>query len=103
MGSVQASVTAAQWALVVLPGVGNPWQAVCPQLHRYSSQVSQSVVSQVLLAQSAQEQGEQVVAAYMGHVLANAEESVRRLLDRLDATDPARGKGASRDGRETSQ
>ena len=26
----------------------------------------------------------EVVAAYMGHVLANAEESVRRLLDRLD-------------------
>ena len=28
--------------------------------------------------------GRDVVAAYMGHVLANAEESVRRLLDRLD-------------------
>ena len=37
-----------------------------------------------LLVQSAREQGEAVVAAYMGHVLANAEESVRRLLDRLD-------------------
>ena len=28
--------------------------------------------------------GRDVIAAYMGHVLANAEESVRRLLDRLD-------------------
>ncbi len=37
-----------------------------------------------LLVQSAREQGEAVVAAYMDHVLANAEESVRRLLDRLD-------------------
>ena len=35
------------------------------------------------LAQAAAEYGPQVVAAYMRHVLANAEESVRRLLDRL--------------------
>jgi 5-oxoprolinase (ATP-hydrolysing) len=37
-----------------------------------------------VLAQTARENGPDVVAAYMGHVLANAEESVRRLLDRLD-------------------
>ncbi len=36
------------------------------------------------LAETARDYGPQVVAAYMGHVLANAEESVRRLLDRLD-------------------
>jgi len=36
------------------------------------------------LVQTAQEYGPAVVAAYMDHVLANAEESVRRLLDRLD-------------------
>jgi 5-oxoprolinase (ATP-hydrolysing) len=36
------------------------------------------------LAQTAQDYGPQVVAAYMDHVLANAEESVRRLLGRLD-------------------
>jgi 5-oxoprolinase (ATP-hydrolysing) len=36
------------------------------------------------LAQTAREYGAEVVAAYMNHVLANAEESVRRLLDRLD-------------------
>jgi 5-oxoprolinase (ATP-hydrolysing) len=37
-----------------------------------------------VLAQTARDYGPQVVAAYMDHVLANAEESVRRLLDRLD-------------------
>jgi len=37
-----------------------------------------------LLGQAASEQGPEVVAAYMGHVIANAEESVRRLLDRLE-------------------
>lgn len=37
-----------------------------------------------LLASAAQEYGRHVVAAYMSHVLANAEESVRRLLQRLD-------------------
>ena len=36
------------------------------------------------LAQTARDYGPDVVAAYMDHVLANAEESVRRLLDRLD-------------------
>ena len=37
-----------------------------------------------VLAATARDYGAEVVAAYMGHVLANAEESVRRLLDRLD-------------------
>ena len=36
------------------------------------------------LAETAGEYGADVVAAYMNHVLDNAEESVRRLLDRLD-------------------
>jgi 5-oxoprolinase (ATP-hydrolysing) len=36
------------------------------------------------LAQTARDYGAHVVAAYMRHVLANAEESVRRLLGRLD-------------------
>jgi len=39
------------------------------------------------LIQTAREQGADMVAAYMDHVLANAEESVRRLLDRLDDGD----------------
>jgi 5-oxoprolinase (ATP-hydrolysing) len=37
-----------------------------------------------VLAQTASDYGPDVVAAYMRHVLANAEESVRRLLGRLD-------------------
>src|SRR6185503_840273 len=37
-----------------------------------------------VLAQTARDYGADVVAAYMNHVLANAEESVRRLLDRFD-------------------
>ncbi|ABC63944.1 hydantoinase B/oxoprolinase family protein [Erythrobacter litoralis] len=37
-----------------------------------------------LLAQAARDNGAEVVQAYMHHVLANAEESVRRLLDRLE-------------------
>ena len=36
-----------------------------------------------LLTAAARDQGSEVVAAYMAHVLGNAEESVRRLLDRL--------------------
>ena len=36
------------------------------------------------LSQTAGDYGPEVVAAYMDHVLANAEESVRRLVDRLD-------------------
>jgi 5-oxoprolinase (ATP-hydrolysing) len=37
-----------------------------------------------LLRQAAGDHGSQVLASYMEHVLANAEESVRRLLDRLE-------------------
>ncbi|HEX4761213.1 MAG TPA: hydantoinase/oxoprolinase family protein, partial [Sphingomicrobium sp.] len=37
-----------------------------------------------VLSATARDYGSDVVAAYMRHVLANAEESVRRLLDRLD-------------------
>jgi 5-oxoprolinase (ATP-hydrolysing) len=49
-----------------------------------------------VLAQTAADYGAEVVAAYMRHVLANAEESVRRLLDRLDdgAFDYAMDNGA---------
>ncbi|MFC7537356.1 hydantoinase B/oxoprolinase family protein [Sphingomonas sp. GCM10030256] len=36
------------------------------------------------LGQAVRDNGAEVVAAYMDHVLANAEESVRRLLDRLE-------------------
>jgi 5-oxoprolinase (ATP-hydrolysing) len=48
------------------------------------AQLAACVRGAEVLAQTAREYGPEVVAAYMGHVLANAEESVRRLLDRLD-------------------
>ena len=48
------------------------------------AQLAACVRGAEVLTQSAHEYGPEVVAAYMGHVLANAEESVRRLLDRLD-------------------
>jgi 5-oxoprolinase (ATP-hydrolysing) len=48
------------------------------------AQLAACVRGAEVLTQAAHEYGPQVVAAYMGHVLANAEESVRRLLDRLD-------------------
>ena len=49
-----------------------------------------------VLAATARDYGPPVIAAYMRHVLANAEESVRRLLDRLDngAFDYAMDNGA---------
>jgi 5-oxoprolinase (ATP-hydrolysing) len=48
------------------------------------AQLAACVRGAEVLAQTAREYGAEVVAAYMNHVLANAEESVRRLLDRLD-------------------
>lgn len=48
------------------------------------AQLAACVRGAEVLAQTAREYGSDVVAAYMRHVLANAEESVRRLLDRLD-------------------
>jgi 5-oxoprolinase (ATP-hydrolysing) len=48
------------------------------------AQLAACVRGAEVLAQTARDYGSEVVAAYMGHVLANAEESVRRLLDRLD-------------------
>ena len=48
------------------------------------AQLAACVRGAEVLARTAQEYGPEVVAAYMDHVLANAEESVRRLLDRLD-------------------
>jgi 5-oxoprolinase (ATP-hydrolysing) len=48
------------------------------------AQLAACVRGAEVLAQTARDYGPDVVAAYMRHVLANAEESVRRLLDRLD-------------------
>jgi 5-oxoprolinase (ATP-hydrolysing) len=48
------------------------------------AQLAACVRGAEVLTQTAREYSADVVAAYMGHVLANAEESVRRLLDRLE-------------------
>jgi 5-oxoprolinase (ATP-hydrolysing) len=48
------------------------------------AQLAACVRGREVLTQTARDYGPDVVAAYMGHVIANAEESVRRLLDRLD-------------------
>jgi 5-oxoprolinase (ATP-hydrolysing) len=48
------------------------------------AQLAACVRGAEVLASTARDYGPEVIAAYMRHVLANAEESVRRLLDRLD-------------------
>ena len=48
------------------------------------AQLAACVRGAEVLVATARDYGPEVVAAYMRHVLANAEESVRRLLDRLD-------------------
>jgi 5-oxoprolinase (ATP-hydrolysing) len=66
--------------------VSGVWPARNPD--RYISDLKAQLAACVrganVLAQTAHDYGPKVVAAYMDHVLANAEESVRRLLDRLD-------------------
>jgi 5-oxoprolinase (ATP-hydrolysing) len=63
-----------------------PWPARRPDrnLSDLKAQLAACVRGAEVLAQTAREYGPDVVAAYMRHVLANAEESVRRLLGRLD-------------------
>jgi 5-oxoprolinase (ATP-hydrolysing) len=65
------------------------WPARSPDrnISDLKAQLAACVRGAEVLAQTAREYGARVVAAYMGHVLANAEESVRRLLDRLDDGD----------------
>jgi 5-oxoprolinase (ATP-hydrolysing) len=48
------------------------------------AQLAACVRGAEVLVQTAADYGPAVIQAYMGHVIANAEESVRRLLDRLD-------------------
>ncbi|GAA4050602.1 hydantoinase B/oxoprolinase family protein [Parerythrobacter jejuensis] len=65
---------------------GGAWPARKPDrnLSDLRAQIAACTRGKELLVQAAREQGADVIAAYMGHVLANAEESVRRLLDRLE-------------------
>ncbi|WP_284126103.1 hydantoinase B/oxoprolinase family protein [Parerythrobacter aestuarii] len=62
------------------------WPARNPDrnLSDLRAQVAACTRGAELLTQAASDNGADVIAAYMRHVLANAEESVRRLLDRLD-------------------
>jgi len=65
---------------------GGKWPARNPDrnISDLRAQIAACARGEELLRQAAKEQGRDVLAAYMRHVLANAEESVRRLLDRLE-------------------
>ena len=62
------------------------WPARSPDrnISDLKAQLAACVRGAEVLVQTARDYGAEVVAAYMRHVLANAEESVRRLLDRLE-------------------
>ncbi|URD60888.1 hydantoinase B/oxoprolinase family protein [Sphingomonas sp. KRR8] len=65
---------------------GGEWPARRPDrnLADLKAQLAACSRGEALLRAAADEHGAEVVAAFMGHVLANAEESVRQLLGRLD-------------------
>ena len=65
---------------------GGAWPARNPDrnISDLRAQLVACVRGAEVLVQTAADSGRNVIAAYMGHVIANAEESVRRLLDRLD-------------------
>ncbi|HET9335551.1 MAG TPA: hydantoinase B/oxoprolinase family protein [Sphingomicrobium sp.] len=68
-----------------LLGVGpHPARNIDRNISDLRAQLAACVRGAETLAATARDYGPEVVAAYMDHVLANAEESVRRLLDRLD-------------------
>jgi len=66
--------------------VSGEWPARNPDrnISDLKAQLAACVRGAEVLAATARDYGAEVVAAYMRHVLANAEESVRRLLGRLD-------------------
>ncbi|AWW74463.1 5-oxoprolinase [Erythrobacter sp. KY5] len=68
----------------VLAGATYPARNPDRNLSDLRAQLAACTRGAELLSAAAHNQGAQVVAAYMGHVIANAEESVRRLLDRLE-------------------
>ncbi len=68
----------------ILGGGANPARNIDRNISDLRAQLAACVRGADTLVQTAREQGSAIVAAYMDHVLANAEESVRRLLDRLD-------------------
>ena len=62
----------------------NPARNIDRNISDLRAQLAACVRGAQTLAATARDYGPEVVAAYMDHVLANAEESVRRLLDQLD-------------------
>ena len=71
--------------LRALLGAGpNPARSPDRNLADLRAQLAACTRGADMLAATARDYGPGVVAAYMRHVLANAEEAVRRLLDRLD-------------------
>ena len=71
---IRALLAAGQW----------PARNIDRNISDLKAQLAACVRGAEVLVQTAREYGPDVVAAYMNHVLANAEESVRRLLDRLE-------------------
>ena len=61
-----------------------PARSIGRNISDLKAQLAACVRGAEVLAATARDYGAHVIAAYMRHVLANAEESVRRLLDRLD-------------------
>ena len=68
----------------VLAGGPHPARNADRNISDLRAQLAACVRGAETLVATARDYGPEVVAAYMDHVLANAEESVRRLLDRLD-------------------
>ncbi len=68
----------------LLAGGAHPARNPDRNISDLKAQLAACVRGAEALAEAARDYGPHVVAAYMDHVLANAEESVRRLLDRLD-------------------
>ncbi len=68
----------------LLAGGEHPARSPDRNISDLRAQLAACVRGAETLAATARDYGPDVVAAYMGHVLANAEESVRRLLGRLD-------------------
>ena len=73
-GEVRALLGSGEW----------PARNIDRNISDLKAQLAACVRGAEVLAQTARDYGPEVIAAYMRHVLANAEESVRRLLGRLD-------------------
>ena len=68
----------------LLAGCPHPARNIDRNISDLKAQIAACVRGAESLVETARDYGADVVAAYMNHVLANAEESVRRLVDRLD-------------------